>query len=57
MNHYIHRDIKPSNFVLGRKKAKRVVYLIDFGIAKIYRDRETLTHVAPNMRHPFIGTT
>ena len=33
---YIHRDIKPQNIVIG-KEDKRIIYLIDFGLAKKYR--------------------
>ncbi len=32
----IHRDMKPENFVIGRKNKERVLYLIDFGLAKKY---------------------
>ena len=42
---YIHRDIKPENFMCGRKEYKDVVYLIDFGLCKKYRDTKTGQHV------------
>lgn len=35
---YIHRDIKPDNFVLGYDDPKKL-YLIDFGLAKMYIDK------------------
>jgi serine/threonine protein kinase len=56
-NNYIHRDIKPSNFVLGREKNDKIVYLIDFGFASIYRDKTSFIHVSPDMHYPFVGTT
>jgi serine/threonine protein kinase len=36
---YIHRDIKPDNFVMGVEDKKDVLYCIDFGLAKKYKDK------------------
>jgi serine/threonine protein kinase len=36
--YFIHRDIKPDNFMLGKGVNFCVVYLIDYGFAKRYRD-------------------
>lgn len=41
---YIHRDIKPSNIMTGKNKSKKLLYLIDFGLAKKYRDPATKQH-------------
>merc|ERR1712187_892834 len=44
----IHRDIKPENFVIGyfKKKADfNKVHIIDFGLAKQYRDPKTQQHI------------
>ncbi|KAF0976980.1 hypothetical protein FDP41_004275 [Naegleria fowleri] len=35
---FIHRDIKPDNFLMGPPKKSEIVYLIDYGLAKKYRD-------------------
>ena len=34
----IHRDLKPENILMGGPKEQNIVYLIDFGISKFYRD-------------------
>ena len=36
----IHRDIKPDNFVIGRGCKSHIVYLIDFGLSRNYRNIE-----------------
>lgn len=36
---YLHRDIKPENFVMGIGSRSHVVYVIDVGLAKAWRDK------------------
>ncbi|KAF8152349.1 kinase-like protein [Crassisporium funariophilum] len=44
-NSIVHRDIKPANFVMGTGKAGHMVNVIDFGLAKKFRDSKTATHI------------
>ncbi len=42
---FIHRDIKPDNFLIGRGSRKHMAYVIDFGLAKLFRDARTHRHI------------
>jgi len=43
--HFLHRDIKPDNFLIGISKKQHYVYIIDFGLAKRFRDPKTGEHI------------
>ena len=36
----LHRDIKPSNFAVGLPPQDGTVYLLDFGLARIFRSSD-----------------
>jgi len=56
-HHFIHRDIKPGNFVVGIGSNANQVNVIDFGLAKKYRDIKTRCHISYSENHSLTGTT
>jgi serine/threonine protein kinase len=53
---FIHRDIKPDNFVMGRGRRAPQVHILDFGLAKKYRDSKTHTHLPYRTLKSLTGT-
>lgn len=52
---YIHRDIKPANLVMGLHSNSNILYLIDFGLSKKYRNTSTQQHSYYKESKSFIG--
>jgi len=51
----VHRDLKPENIVVGRGENSNQMFLIDFGISKIYKDTYG-RHIPYREKKSFIGT-
>ncbi|KAJ3473365.1 hypothetical protein NLI96_g13035 [Meripilus lineatus] len=54
----IYRDIKPDNFLIGVPGSKNAntIHIIDFGMAKHYRDPKTKLHIPYRERKSLSGT-
>ena len=55
-NHFIHRDMKPDNFLVGITKKAHMLYMIDFGLAKRFRDPKTGDHIPYRDNKSLTGT-
>ncbi|KAL7710658.1 casein kinase I [Lotmaria passim] len=52
----LHRDMKPDNFIMGRGRKTHHVHIIDFGLAKKYRDPRTHVHIPYKEGKSLTGT-
>ena len=53
---YVHRDIKPENFLVGKGQTEQTIYILDFGLAKRYRDEHTHIHIPLKENRNLTGT-
>ncbi|OIV97800.1 hypothetical protein TanjilG_12557 [Lupinus angustifolius] len=53
---FLHRDIKPDNFLIGLGRRANQVYIIDFGLAKRYKDPNTNKHISYRENKNLTGT-
>jgi len=53
---FLHRDIKPDNFLMGLGKRGNQLNVIDFGLAKRYRDPRTNAHIPYRENKNLTGT-
>lgn len=52
---YIHRDLKPDNMLIGRQHQYNQIYLIDYGLAKRFKQSDG-RHLEYYEGNKFIGT-
>ena len=52
----LHRDIKPDNFLVGRGSNQDKIYMIDFGLAKRYINKEDQSHIPYRDNKDLTGT-
>ncbi|KAG1773505.1 casein kinase I isoform delta-like protein [Suillus occidentalis] len=53
---YIHSDIKPQNILVGLGNSTQTLFVVDFGITKMYWNTATKTHIPFCRGHPLTGT-
>lgn len=53
---FIYRDIKPDNFMMGVNQNSNIVYLLDYGLTKNYRDPRTHVHIPYSDNNKLTGT-
>ena len=52
---YLHRDIKSENFVIGPSRENNMIYMIDYGLSKLYLDSNG-KHLPYKDKRGLVGT-
>jgi serine/threonine protein kinase len=52
----LHRDIKPDNFMMGQGRMSNLLYVIDLGLSRKFRDPKTGQHIPFREGKPLLGT-
>ncbi|KAF8228821.1 kinase-like protein, partial [Tricholoma matsutake] len=54
-HNFLHRDLKPNNIAVGIGQKAGIVYLIDFGLLKQFRDPNMHMHILYINMHGLTG--
>ena len=52
----IHRDLKPENLLVNKNIRNSMIYLIDYGLSKKYKDNKNNIHIPFRDERPITGT-
>ena len=55
--HFLHRDIKPQNICIGNEEETNILFLIDYGLSKRFKDSKSHQHIPYREKRSFVGTT
>jgi len=53
---FLHRDIKPENFVIGLNEKSNLIHIIDFGLSKRFKDKNSGQHIPYRENRNLVGT-
>ena len=53
---FLHRDIKPENFVIGLNEKSNLIHVIDFGLSKRFKDKNSGQHIPYRENRNLVGT-
>ena len=53
---FLHRDIKPENFVIGINEKSNLIHIVDFGLSKRYKDKNSGQHIPYRENRHLVGT-
>ena len=54
--HFIHRDIKTDNLCIGNEDKTNIIFLIDYGFSKRFKNNKTHQHIPYREGRTFVGT-
>ena len=55
-HNFLHRDIKPENYMIGNHTSSNIIYLVDFGLSKRFKNLRNNQHIPYREGRNLIGT-